>query len=101
VSGDAWVGAPARICGDEVVAGSAVIRDIVCAHAPTPACGHGFKVVLSELCAGRVRLQARVLAPRRWGIAPMTKPFGILSGADRDHIDADIAVGQKFHHAHR
>ena len=29
----------------------------------------------------------------------MTKPFEILSGADRDHIDADIAVGEKFHHA--
>ena len=65
----------------------------------TQACGHGFKVVLSELCAGRVRLQARVFGPRRWGIAPMTKPFEILSGADRDHIDADIAVGEKFHHA--
>ncbi len=25
----------------------------------------------------------------------MTKPFGILSGADRDDIDADIAVGEK------
>jgi hypothetical protein len=36
---------------------------------------------------------------RRWGIAPMTNPFGILRGADRDHIDADIAVGEKFHHA--
>jgi hypothetical protein len=25
----------------------------------------------------------------------MTKPFGILSGADPDHIDADIAFGEK------
>ena len=32
-------------------------------------------------------------------VPAMTKPFGILSGADRDHIDADIAVGEKFHHA--
>ena len=28
-------------------------------------------------------------------VAAMTKPFGILSGADPDHIDADIAFGEK------
>jgi hypothetical protein len=38
-------------------------------------------------------LEARVFGPGRWGIAPMTKLFGIFSGADRDHINADIAVG--------
>lgn len=44
-----------------MIAGIAVIRDSVCAHAPTPACGHGFKVVLGELCTGRVMLQTRIL----------------------------------------
>jgi hypothetical protein len=29
----------------------------------------------------------------------MTRPIGILSGGDRDHIDADIAVGEEIHHA--
>jgi len=33
--------------------------------------------------------------PRNRCVAAMTKPFGILSGAGRDHIDADIAVGEK------
>jgi hypothetical protein len=33
------------------------------------------------------------IRPRSRGIAPMTKLFGIFSGTDRDHINADIAVG--------
>jgi hypothetical protein len=56
-----------------VIAGIAVIRDSVCAHAPTPACGHGFKVVPGELCTGRVMLQTRIFVG---GYLKDTSPVG-------------------------